>query len=843
VNDKRVETEIRAWFETHTERTVPESLRQFLSELPNARPELDRVPSSRPHSVSGQDRVVIFRALAACVAVVLVVAVLGYGLSQRPGPVASFVPASGSPLPTPNGSPRPSSSTVATAVLDAAPVDAAHGWALTSDDLVWTDDGGSTWRSIRPPSTAADETIEAVHFLDLLSGWIVGWSPGTGSVTVSRTIDGGQTWSASQIPDAYPDGVGGVSIDSIGGDTVWVQVEGVHGSAASSGGLYQSQDGGHSWVPGVATPGGWPVGFASRFDGWTFAGPMRDRLEATHDGGLTWHEVTVDLPPGHREDARSFELPRFFGAGGIPKTGVLPVTLYRPPDPGSGDQHATLAMYTTDDGGATWRFATTIGSTTAVGEGVTIASMIFDQTVWLVASDPQRGTLSFTKDGGHNWDDVGSTGLAGVSELRYAAAAEGWALTQSQGADYQLSATRNGGRTWRRLDPVATQSVTPSEAPAPYRWSLVSSGGDLAAYSVAQGIQRGDGRYLAIAMGQEARILTSPDGRSWTVEPADPGLTAAPADHLNIVNGVAEGATGFLAVGATALDDFSSGDARAWTSSDGLAWHAAVASGGLTDAEMLAVTATRDGYLAVGSAGFPGANTQLPGARAAAVWTSTDGSRWTRLATQPSFDHAIMTGVRRLETGYVAWGQTLVDVPGPPRLPPIWTSPDGAYWDRASGITDAGGPGTPISAIVRTGSTLVAVGTRQLPDVEGAANVPGAWTSSDGGRTWIPAAVTPNGADSELPGGMFDAVVDGSSLIAVGHVESRDGQCGPGSAAVWGSSDEGRTWAGLPDDPTFAGNAMRHLIAGSGVIVAFGENDDPNATTNTAIIWAAVPTR
>lgn len=843
MSDERIESELRAWLATHTESDVPESLRRFLTELPSVPPELDRVQRPRPGAAREHRRRDVVRALVACVVIVAIVVGLDYGLSQRSGPPASIGPSSAMPQQSPTGS-TPPPSEAATAVVDAAPLDADHGWALTHDDLVWTDDGGATWASIRPADVVAS-SIRAVHFLSGISGWLAWWSEATSAVTVERTSDGGHTWTASHIPDAYPDGVGNVSIEAVDGGTVWIQVEAVHSSASSVGSLYLSQDGGISWVPGITIPGGWPVRFVSASDGWTFAGPLRDQLEVTHDSGRTWHQVTIDLPPGYQQAAMSFDLPTFTADLGISKSGVLPVTLYGPPDPDSGNQVAALALYTTDDGGVTWRFATTVGQGAAVSQGVTIASAILDQQTWLFVNYPAKA-LSRTNDGGRIWNDTAWTEPNGfVDALRFLDATDGWALTQPQGPDYQLSATRDGGGTWRLLDPVAQPTVVPSPTASavagPYRWTLVSSEGDLARYSVQQVIRRRDGTYLAIASGQETRVLSSPDGRTWTIEPGDPALLEAPADHVSLVYAVAEGAHGFVAVGATALDDISSGDARAWASSDGVHWQAATSAGGTTDAAMEAVTAGPDGYVAVGSDGFPGGNTQLPGARGAAAWTSADGLSWTRVPGLANFVGAMMTGVRRVDSSYVAWGETFRgrDVPGT-SLPPIWTSPDGISWDRASGITDAGGPGTPIASITSIGDRLVAVGSRRLPDAEGGRSVPGAWTSTDGGRTWSQAVVADDAADAPRSGGMFDVATDGTGLVAVGRLESLDGQ-GPGSAAVWRSSDQGSAWMRLPDDPSFARAAMRQFLSRGAGLVVFGQADDPNAYADAALIWVAEP--
>jgi hypothetical protein len=397
------------------------------------------------------------------------------------------------------------------------------------------------------------------------------------------------------------------------------------------------------------------------------------------------------------------------------------------------------------------------------------------------------------------------------------------------------------------------KSVQPSGSPSssgvpaspgaagPYRWTLVSSKGEASTYSVGPVLRRADGSLLAIGFGQQARVLSSTDGRAWTVEPADPGLLRASANHLSLVTGLADSGGQLVAVGATALDDISSGDARAWTSTDGVRWQAVPSSAGMLDAEMESVTAGPDGFVAVGSDGFPGGNTQLPGARGAAVWLSSDGRTWTRAPSQTSFEGAVMFGVAHTSSGYVAWGEIHDPGGSGPSLPPIWTSSDGLHWDRASGIGDAGGPGNPIASVVAMGDRLVAVGSRQLPESADGIVVPAAWQSDDGGHSWTLASSPDASGAAPRAGGLRDVAQSGSDLVAVGHLELPSGQTGPLSAIAWRSTDQGASWVALPDEPSFAGSIMDRVVGIGGGFVAFGSADDPNALSNPNLVWLAEP--
>jgi photosystem II stability/assembly factor-like uncharacterized protein len=390
------------------------------------------------------------------------------------------------------------------------------------------------------------------------------------------------------------------------------------------------------------------------------------------------------------------------------------------------------------------------------------------------------------------------------------------------------------------MSPSSSGVPASPSAAGPYRWTLVSSTGEVSTYAVGPVFRRSDGSLLAIGMAQEARVLTSADGGKWTLQPADPGLLQASANHLSLVTGVAESGGQLVAVGATALDDISSGDARAWTSADGLHWQGVPASAGMVDAEMESVTAGPNGFVAVGSDGFPGGNTQLPGARGAAVWVSSDGRTWTRAPSQASFAGAVMFGVARTSSGYVAWGEIHdAGVGSAPALPPIWTSSDGLHWDRATGIADAGGPGNPIASVVALGDRLVAVGSRQLRAGADSIVVPAAWQSDDGGHSWTLAASPGKSSAAPSVGGLQAVSVSGSDLLAVGHIEAPPGESGPSSAIAWRSTDQGATWVALPAEPSFAGSLMERVIGVDHGFVVFGSADDPNASSNPKLIWLA----
>lgn len=841
MTDDDLERDLRTWFVSRSELPVPASLRTFLSALPSSEVRVEPVRpglSLRPRGWLDRRGLISLVAMAAILAVAIG---LMRGAMGPAGPVSSSSPATGSAAP---GSAAPSGPAgPGVAVIDAAPMDASHGWALTLTDLVWTSDGGATWRSILPTGVPAS-AVRAVTFLDTRVGWLLWMMPGdsTGRATLDRTTDGGVTWRGSRIPDAYPDGMGMTSIGTLDGGTVWVQIEGVGSSNSSFGGLYLSRDGGISFVPGVRTPGGWPVRFRSGSDGFTSTGPQRNGFQATTDGGLTWHRVVILPPPGHEKDSMAFDLPTFTNTSGPTLDGVLPVTLYSPPEAVSGNQVATLATYVTHDGGVSWSFAGSVGRDASITDPGMMALGVLDQTHWLAATGGSPASLAETTDGGGTWTDLGARGLFGyVGSLRFADAANGWALTQIEGADYVLWRTADGGRSWQQLEPLvnvrSTPSPAPSTQPGPYSWTIVSSDGELATLTVEQVLRRPSGGYLALAVasGGGPRFLTSSDGRAWTIEPPDAAILAAPPERQSVVNGIAFGSAGYVAVGAVANGDLSGGDARAWTSTDGVHWRTSPAPGESTNATMFAVVAERGGYLAVGTDGYPGQNSQMPGAHGAAVWRSANGVDWVRLPFQPSFVGGAMTGVVATSGGYVAWG-SLIPSGSASAAVPVWSSSDGAIWSHPSGLGSVS-TGVGFHRVVDAGSGLLALG--------GNHGLPATWTSADGGRTWK-AASAPLGnpaaaVSGSLQGGMEDVAAVGSDLVAVGQLSPSD-VANPGStAAVWRSRDAGRTWAELPADPSFKGTVMTQVVPLASGFTVFGFVFDMNAFGTDNLIWVADP--
>ncbi len=208
------------------------------------------------------------------------------------------------------------------------------------------------------------------------------------------------------------------------------------------------------------------------------------------------------------------------------------------------------------------------------------------------------------------------------------------------------------------------------------------------------------------------------------------------------------------------------------------------------------------------------------------VWTSPDGSQWTRVPE---------VGAEAGECGGSPGGTTVaaggpgVVAMGPPSTV-VWTSRDGLSWQQHLGepvawmeqVVDvtAGGPG------------LVAVGVSRADTEDSSAAV---WTSPDG-VTWTPVPEDEavfGGKGSQL---MMSVTQGGPGLVAVGI--DRDS-----SAAVWTSPD-GVTWTRVPDDEAvFGGEGSQHMFgvtSGGPGLVAVGEDwTDTESGGGRAAVWTS----
>jgi hypothetical protein len=262
---------------------------------------------------------------------------------------------------------------------------------------------------------------------------------------------------------------------------------------------------------------------------------------------------------------------------------------------------------------------------------------------------------------------------------------------------------------------------------------------------------------------------------------------------------------------------------------DGTTWHRVASGGSFPDAFVYDVTSGPAGFVAVGSDGYPGASTEDTGTRGAAVWTSPDGSRWTRVPAQAAFSGAFMTKVISTGTGFMASGRIhpRVTPGGAVPVPPIWTSADGKTWHRAP--RSASLAQAEFLAVTGTGRGYVATGA--VFDPVTGSPVSAAWWSSDG-VAWKRA--------SAGVGSFASIAAVGGRLVAVGSAATSTAGTSTYAVGGWTSTD-GRAWHAIPP---IAGSEAASVLdsAVNGVrLVVIGESADPNSAGTTGFVWVAVP--
>ncbi|MFH1331223.1 MAG: hypothetical protein ABIJ48_11295 [Actinomycetota bacterium] len=333
---------------------------------------------------------------------------------------------------------------------------------------------------------------------------------------------------------------------------------------------------------------------------------------------------------------------------------------------------------------------------------------------------------------------------------------------------------------------------------------------------------------------------TSPDGIDWTMQP--PAGGAVPAGGQQ-VHDLAVYPGGYVAVGSVALSG-TDADAAWWTSPDGITWTAgSLAEPGVQ--QMLSVAVSDNVMVA---AGETRPNT--------GIWTAPVGGTFTR-ADDPELTTAVSdfdpgnTAARVFAWDVTAGGPGFVAVGADQTtagtsVAAVWTSSDGSQWTRFGNETEytpnmlhadfAGrAPWTVMDTVVESGGTLIVVGRTGAPGDPDLI----VWESADG-FTWR------RGAVGILPGRpyAFNALAQDGKLIVVGE----QGPSGAGDGAVWVATPDPdtpqtRTWREVPQFESASNSLIWDAITGDDRIVAVGSADDAPAVweSTDGIGWSRLP--
>lgn len=289
--------------------------------------------------------------------------------------------------------------------------------------------------------------------------------------------------------------------------------------------------------------------------------------------------------------------------------------------------------------------------------------------------------------------------------------------------------------------------------------------------------------------------LSTSDGITWAGPATSPGPVVAAVPGPPGATAVGLLGSTWIAAGNAGTQS-PAGPAVGWTSGDGSSWSTAV-----TLDPQPGVLAQSAAAVCTGSnvAVVVGAAAQARSGTSATAWYSPSGSRWKQATINSSSAPGAlewMDGCAVTGSGFAAYGAT---APSGSPAPAVWTSSDGSRWTLQQSDAMGRGAPAPIASVAASGSRWIAVagsdpdGSLGAPNHSptgfyGAALVypPSAsgtavWASADGGSSW-------QRVDT---GASVWAAAAGASLERAGFA---------GSTAVVAGVDEGRleVWSGTP---------------------------------------------
>jgi photosystem II stability/assembly factor-like uncharacterized protein len=301
-------------------------------------------------------------------------------------------------------------------------IDATTGWALTNKAILRTTDGGIHWRVVSPPQTHFipeynDQTLEdrwgrTAAFLTSFNAWVVAPQPDRNSVLIFRTVDGGQTWQHASIKSIWLKQI--TAIDGQYGWIVSIPPRALESTLEID--IYRTIDGGKTWmkVAGSTPPTNTPYGVlppnSTNIAGLSFLNPsMRWATGATntfnfawfyvtYDGGASWQNQFLPLPPNEAPAQLAINPPIFFPES---KEGILPVAFFN-------EKRWRINFYTTKDAGATWNYTNSISLSTT---GASHRNLPFlDKKQWVIPdTHPEnlwRPLLHVSGDEGYSWTSL-----------------------------------------------------------------------------------------------------------------------------------------------------------------------------------------------------------------------------------------------------------------------------------------------------------------------------------------------------------------------------------------------------------------------------------------------------
>ena len=306
--------------------------------------------------------------------------------------------------------------------------------------ILYTQDGGQTWREITPPDplviTEPRTATAAVDFHGLFGSWIYY----VGSDRVWGSVDRGLSWKAGSI-EGYPTAFE-ARLTFADDDHGWLLLGVESGMGSERVALYRTTNHGASWEE-IVNPyeseylqscHKTEIAFSSPRIGWVTYDCQGIYAEAfldiSRDGGMTWQEGSLPIPD---DAASSSEEGYCTSSQPDPLLGILIVECITV----EGDSTVTKShLYRTRDGGVSWEILPFPG-----GELFVVGRNE------LVAAGREIHTSS---DGGASWTKIKTVSWEG--QFNFVGPSQGWAVARS-GDEIAFVTTTDGGRTWEEIKP------------------------------------------------------------------------------------------------------------------------------------------------------------------------------------------------------------------------------------------------------------------------------------------------------------------------------------------------------------------------------------------------------
>ncbi len=336
---------------------------------------------------------------------------------------------------------------------------------------------------------------------------------------------------------------------------------------------------------------------------------------------------------------------------------------------------------------------------------------------------------------------------------------------------------------------------------------------------------------------------TIPPLPTTTLLPAPDLMQRVGADVMQPVVGLfamAEFGSGLVAVGFDPGEEDLRQNGVIFVSSDGVTWarlaenDPALTLGGVL---MYGITEGGPGLVAVG---MGCEDDTAPCLSHPTVWTSVDGTEWSRSGAQPVVfgEGGAMLDVVVTDHGIVAVGSTMEAGSDETFLSrsAVWLSPDGTDWSRVwdgdpfDSEESIFMPGI-MAVVTDAAGLIVGVGTAENDLGESVAAV---WVSADG-QSWE--RVEPNspvfGSDSGDDVTMLDVTWGSAGFIAVGTVDGTE-------VAIWQSTD-GRSWNRIETTEEAFGRmgTLSSVAALESGFVATGPHGFANRGERPVTLWTS----